>query len=282
MFLRKSQSNFTAFAITILLLSQIGKIAYADSDQTAAALTNFSFASYLGTGFYTTSGQRVFVLQLPLDYTIKPKTDTEAGILLKLPLTFGIINFSGLDSEELPNINDIDTITFLPGIEYQYPVTPDWTIAPFADYGFARDFNNDENILIVGVGIKSYLDFHFEDSMFTLGNRFLYARENTKNPVNDSDYSLIETGLNYRVASDHLFENAPLYGNLYYINLYYPNELVFFENTQKPIRVGVEHEIGITVSNMSDFLFFEKPQIGFGIRVGKEITVYRIIFGAPF
>jgi len=280
--LRKSQIYLAAFSVLLLLLSSAGNKLLATEHTSSVGLTNYSFASYLGTGFYTTSGQRVFVLQLPLDYTIKQGTDTEAGVLLKLPVTIGIVNFDNIDIEQLPDANDVTTLTFLPGIEYQYPVTKNWTVSPFADYGFARDFNNDENVLIVGIGVKSYLDFHLEDSLVTLGNRFLYARERSKNSSNDSDYSLVETGLNYRFIDNSLTDNDTTYTNLYYINFYYPNDLVFLERTQNPVRVGLEHEVGITLSNLPDFLFFEKPQIGLGVRFGNDINVYRLIFGAPF
>ena len=245
-------------------------------------LTSFAFASYLGTGFYTTSGQNVFVLQMPFEHIIKEKTDTEAGWVLKLPITLGFINFDSILIEELPEINDVGTITFLPGLEYQYPVTPNWTLIPFADYGFARELDTTSNVLITGVGIKSYYNVHFDKAMFTLGNRFLYAREQSEDSSSDADYSLIETGLNYRVTSDYSFGDKPLYSNLYYINFYYPNNLVFFEQTPNPIRVGVEHEVGITLSNIPDFLFFEKPQIGVGVRFGNNLKVYRLVFGMPF
>jgi hypothetical protein len=281
-FLRKLQTYVITFAVFILLLLSAEKNLFAAEHTSSVGLTNFSFASYLGTGFYVTSGQKVFVLQLPLDYTIKPITDTEAGVLLKLPITIGFINFESIDIEELPVANDLTTLTFLPGIEYQYPVTPNWTVSPFADYGFARDFNNDDNVLIIGMGVKSHLNFHFDSSMITLGNRFLYARERSRISDNDSDYSLVETGLNYRFIDDSLSDNDTTYTNLYYINFYYPNNLVFLERTPNPVRVGIEHEVGVTLSNMPDFLFFEKPQLGLGVRFGNNINVYRIIFGAPF
>jgi hypothetical protein len=268
--------------ISVLLFSLIltGKNGFAATDPSTVGLTNYAFASYLGNGFYTTSGQRVFVLQIPLKHTIKELSEDEAGIVLKLPLTFGIVDFEAL--ENIPEVNDITTMTFLPGLEYQYPVTPDWTLSPFFDYGFARDFNNAENVLITGIGIKSYFDFTVYESSFTLGNRFLYAREQSKTKASNSDYSLIETGLNYRVDSDYVFSNGPLQSNLYYLNLYYPNNLVFLEQTDNPIRVGVEHEVGITISNIPDFLFFDSPQIGLGVRVGGDVNVYRLVFGAPF
>jgi len=282
-FLKKLQANLIALPIVILLFSfMVNNIYAAEDDSGSFGLTSFAFASYLGTGFYTTSGQNVFVLQAPFEHVIKEKTNTEAGWVLKLPITIGFINFDKLDIEELPELSDVGTITFLPGLEFQYPVTSNWTLIPFADYGFARELNTTSNVLITGVGIKSYFNAHFDKAMFTLGNRFLYAREQSKSASNAHDYSLIETGLNYRVTSDYSFTGEHLYTNLYYINFYYPNNLVFFEQTDNPIRVGVEHEIGITLSNIPDFLFFEKPQIGIGVRLGNNVKVYRLVFGTPF
>jgi hypothetical protein len=256
--------------------------AQAADDDGSFGLTSFAFASYLGTGFYTTSGQNVFVLQMPFEHIIKEKTETEAGWKLKLPITVGFINFENLNSEELPELNDVGTITFLPGLAYQYPVTRNWTLTPFVDYGFARELAYTSNILIIGSGLKSTFNVHFEESMFTLGNRFLYAREQSEGASSDADYSLIETGLNYRVTSTFFFDDEPIYSNLYYINFYYPNNLVFFEQTENPVRVGIEHEVGITISNIPDFLFFEKPELGMGVRFGNDLKVYRLVFGAPF
>ena len=280
--LRKLQACHPALQFaTLFILSMTGH-AYAADDDGSFGLTSFAFASYLGTGFYTTSGQNVFVLQVPFKHIIKEKTDSEAGWALKLPVTFGIINFDSILIEEIPGLSDVGTMTFLPGLEYQYPVTPNWTLIPFADYGFARELNYTSNVLITGAGIKSYYNVHFEDAMFTLGNRFLYAREHNKETSSNADYSLIETGLNYRITSSFFFDDEPVYSNLYYINFYYPNDLVFFEQTANPIRVGIEHEIGITISNIPDFLFFEKPQLGLGVRLGNNVKVYRLVFGMPF
>jgi len=266
-----------------LLSGFIGNNIYAsEHDGGSFGLTSFAFSSYLGTGFYTTSGQNVFVLQMPFEHVIKEKTEDEAGWVLNLPVTIGFINFDSLKVEQLPGVNDVGTITFLPGLEYRYPMTPNWTLIPFADYGFARELDATSNVLITGTGIKSYFDVHFDNAKFTLGNRFLYARERSEDFSSASSYSLLETGLNLRVASNFSFTGEPLYSNFYYINFYYPNDLVFFEQTPNPIKVGIEHEIGITLSNIPDFLFFEKPQIGIGVRFGNNINVYRLVFGAPF
>ncbi len=280
---RKFQIKRFAQSVFVLLFYFSINNAYASEHQNGSfGLTSFAFASYLGTGFYTTSGQNVFVLQMPFEHTIIEKTDVDAGWVLKLPLTLGFINFDSLQLEELPGVNDVGTITFLPGLEYQYPVTPNWTIIPFADYGFARELDTTSNVLITGTGIKSYFDIYFDNAKFTLGNRLLYAREQSKDFSSASSYSLLETGLNLRIDNVISFIDKPLYSSFYYINFYYPNNLVFFEQTPNPIKIGIEHEVGITFSNMPDFFFFKDPQIGIGVRFGNNVNVYRIVFGTPF
>lgn len=276
------KANLIILYVALLLSSRTGNIEAAESVSNAVGLTNFAFSNYLGSGFYTTSGQNVFVLQIPLDYTIKQKTATEAGWLLKLPITIGFYNFDKDITQNAPGITDIGTLTFLPGIEYQRPITPDWSVTPFADYGFAQDLSSTENILVIGAGVKSYYDFHMRNNILTLGNRFLYARAGSKRSNTSADYALIETGLNYRVASGFSFNDKPFYTNFYYINFYYPNTLVFLEETKNPIRVGIENEVGITLSNLPDFLFFDNPQIGLGVRFGNGVNVYRLVFGMPF
>ncbi len=277
-----SRNTVTILALYTALLLTLNSRAEVTQLDSTVGLTNFAFASYLGTGIYTTSNQTVFVIQMPFEHTIKAKTDTEAGWVLNLPVTFGLLNFKNINIDNVPDLNSVGTLTFLPGIEYQYPVTPDWTLIPFFDYGFARDLSNTANILVVGTGIKSYAEFRHRGNTLTLGNKFLYARERTKDFNIDADYSLIETGLDYKINTDFIFSNRHMQLSLYYINYFYPNNLIFLEQTSNPIRIGTENEIGFTISNLPDFLFFEKPQLGLGIRNGNGVNVYRLVFGMPF
>ena len=219
---------------------------------------------------------------MPFKHIIKEETDQEAGWRLNLPITLGFINFSDLDIENLPELDDVGTITFLPGIEYRRKITDNWTLIPFADYGFARELNHTNNVLIIGAGIKSYADFDLKGAVLTLGNRFLYARESTKDSENNSDYTLVETGLNFRLDHTSSIGGKDVHLNIYYINHYYPDDLIFLDRTTSPIRIGVENEVGFTFSSMPDFLFFSDVHLGFGVRIGNDLKVYRLLFSAPF
>jgi hypothetical protein len=281
-FLRNSTARLISIPGFAVLIFIFCKSAFATEEGSIFGVHNFAFSNYLGTGFYTTSGQNVFVIQFPFDHTIVEKTDSEAGWLLNLPITIGLVNFDDSRLDDLPDIDDVTTLTFVPGIEYHYPMSSDWTLIPFIDYGFARDFNHTSNVLITGIGVKSYANFHINKTVLTLGNRFLHARQKSSDDNDASDYSLIETGLNYRLNNELSFNNHSINTNLYYVNYYYPDSLIFFERTPNPIILGVANEIGITFSNLPDFLFFDDPELGFGVRYSGDINVYRIVFGAPF
>jgi len=279
--LRISLAKLLGFHTLALLLITLFQPAYSAEEEGTFGLTNFAFSHYLGTGFYSASGLEVFVIQLPFEHTIKEKTDNSGGWVLNLPFTIGLVNFKNLDLQNLPNIDDVATLSFIPGIEYQHPMTAEWTISYFADYGFARDFNQTSNVLVTGIGVKSKADFILNDSILTLGNSFLYAHEKSTDANASSDYSLLKTGLNHRFASDYI--NLPsVFTNLYYINYYYPDSLVFFDRAPNPIKIGNANEIGATFSNLPGLLFFEDFEIGFGIRFSDDIKVYRVVFGAPF
>ena len=86
-FLKNLQAvTFILPLLAVLSCFFTGVISAAEK-QSTFGITNFAFSSYLGTGFYATSGQEVFVIQIPFQYTIREKTNTEAGWVLNLPLT---------------------------------------------------------------------------------------------------------------------------------------------------------------------------------------------------
>jgi hypothetical protein len=88
-FLRNSTARLISIPSFAVLIFIFCKSAFATEEGGIFGVHNFAFSNYLGTGFYTTSGQNVFVIQFPFDHTIVEKTDSEAGWLLNLPITIG-------------------------------------------------------------------------------------------------------------------------------------------------------------------------------------------------
>lgn len=249
-----------------------------------ADLINFAFARYLGTGFYTTGDSRVFVLQIPLTHTLREidLERRESGYMLRLPLTIGLVDFENIVDGEIPDIEDVGTISLVPGVEYLYPVKSNWSLQPFIDLGLAHDLHNDINVRVFGVGMKSFAWFGHGNNTLLLGNRLLYASENTIDIDGSSDFAVFETGLDYHIPTEMSVLGHFFNVSLYYVNHYYLNDLVFVRILNNPIQLSSSNEFGFTFSLPQVSWLPDDPRLGFGVQISGDIRVYRVVFGMPF
>ncbi len=244
-------------------------------------LLNFAFANYLGSGFYASGGGEVFILKIPLSSTLVEMTDDEAGWVLHYPVILGASNINEIVDGEIPDLDDISTLSVIPGIEYHYPITPYWSLIPFFDLGVARDLSNEVNIRVLGTGVKSFVKFKFDDGWLTLGNRFLFADQESFDQGSHSSFAVIETGLDYNLPTDLTISGSVIYLSFYYINYYYLDDLVLVDFLDDRISLENKNEVGFTVSLPKYAWLPDDSRLGFGIQVTRDNELYRLVFGAP-
>ena len=271
-----------------LLLSLVSALAlYASAvegqDQSEVELVNFAFANYLGTGFYASRGGEVFILRIPLSSTLRPMTSNDPGWVINYPITLGVADIQKIAGGEIsPSLDQVGTASLIPGVEYHYPVIHNWQLIPFIDLGLARDFYNNENIRVLGSGVKSFATFDFNRNRLTLGNRFLYADQKNLEQGGNSNFAVFQTGLDYNIPTDFTFHGSFIDFSFYYINYYYLKDLVLVDALDNPISLENKNEIGFTVSLPEYTWLPESPRVGFGVQVTKNARLYRIVFGMPF
>jgi len=258
-------------------------------DESEAELTNFAFSNYLGTGFYASDSGDVFILRIPMSTTLRPMTDNEAGWVFRYPVTLGISNISDnddsqstIDVDDIPDLNDVGTLSIFPGIEYLYPVSPNWQLIPFFDFGIARDFGNKDNIRVLGTGIKSFVTFHLDGKWLTLGNRLLYAQQENFDGASHSDFAVFETGLDYNIPTKTTINGSTINVSFYYINYYYLEDLILTDFLDDRISLQNKNEFGFTVSLPKYSWLPDNSRLGLGVQVTKDDDLYRLVFGAPF
>jgi hypothetical protein len=251
-------------------------------DESEAELINFAFANYLGTGFYTSGGGDVFILRIPLSTTLRPMTSNDPGWVITYPMTFGIANIDQIIDGETPTLDNVGTISVIPGIEYHYPVSYNWRLIPFFDLGIARDLANNVNIRVLGTGAKSFFTFDFDRNRLTLGNRFLYADQKNFEKPRHSNFAVFETALDYNIPTDWIIHGSYIDISFYYINYYYLKDLVLIDTLEKSISLENKNEIGFTFSVPNYSWLPDNTRLGFGIQFTKDADLYRIVFGMPF
>ena len=245
-------------------------------------LVNFAFSNYLGSGFYASGERTVFILKVPLETTLVPMTSNDPGWVIKYPVSIGVTNFEEIVNGTVPELDDVGTVSIVPGIEYHYPVMNNWKLVPFFDLGIARDYNNNDNVRVLGTGAMSYATFDFGRNRLTLGNRFLYADAMNLETTRRSHFSVFETGLDYNIPTDFTIHGSYIDFSLYYINYFYLQDLVILEVLDNPISLQNKNELGFTVS-LPDYAWLpDSARLGLGVQFTSETRLYRLLFGMPF
>lgn len=245
---------------------------------------NYSFATYLGTGIYKAGDQNVQVYQIPLSYQLQAVDAENYGIKINVPLTIGYfgIDTSDIIDDGLPD--NVSTYSIVPGIEFTVPVSLNWQLSPFADYGFSTNNENGETYTIYSYGLKSRYNFSIDQYQLILGNNLLYAKQESDDGSNDSDFASFETGLDFRLPEFKIFNAHLADFSFYYVNFRYFDNLEFLRPANRPVDVTIQHEIGFTfgVKLQEKYRYLDIPRIGLGYRKGDGLSVFRIVLGMPF
>jgi hypothetical protein len=266
----------TVFCLLIVVSNARGQ------EESEVEQINFSFGNYLGTGFYTSGGGEVFILRIPLSTTLRPMTSNDPGWIVNYPVTVGVANIDRIVDGEQPDLDDVGTISLVPGLEYHYPVLHNWQLVPFFDLGIARDLSNNVNIRVLGTGAKSFATFDFNRNRLTLGNRFLYADQRNLETGKNSNFAVFETALDYNIATDYTIHGTYFDYSFYYINYFYLKDLVVLDNLDNSISLENKNEVGFTF-RLPDYSWLPRSsRLGLGVQITQSGELYRIVFGMPF
>ena len=241
---------------------------------------NWAFAVHLGTGIYSASGRAVQVYTLPFSYTFRDAKDYNWGFKVKFPVTFGLYDFDF--SEFFPDLSiDVQTLSILPGVEFEYPVNDYWSLMPFADLGIGKDFSGGDITYIYSTGIKSLVIFPWKVFECRFGNKFLFAGYDTPEANLSDNFRSFETGLDLRHPLWFTLRGHPMNWSVYYVNYLYSN-LEFVSFLSDDFTVDVQNEFGVTVGTSDKFWWSGNPRLGLGYRFGPNFYAIRIVFGMPF
>jgi hypothetical protein len=245
---------------------------------------NYAYANYLGTGFYTAADRAVQVYHLPFRYILRDASIDKSGLRLRLPLTIGFLDFDLPDAID-PNLpSKIETLTFVPGIQYIHQVNDRWSLSPFIDLGIGHDFETDNNAYVYGAGVNSLLVFRYTSFNLEIYNEFLFAGNTTDVNNVRNEFSRFQTGINFQFPLKRKAWDRNSAVSVYYLNYLYFNRLEFFRYLNDPIEVAVQNEVGITFDASPDMKLLGIPfsRVGLGYRFGNKVNVVRLVFGIPF
>lgn len=248
------------------------------AQQSSDGIINYSYASWIGTGYYRIEDRTIWILRSPItSYTLREAEGKKWGIELLFPITLGY------DQIESAN-EDIGSISFVPGVSFAYKVIENWQLKPYGQIGVGTDFNRGDTNLIWGYGIKSLASFSLNTSVIELGNSLRFADHSDSGKGGDNGFSMWEIGLNYRTpVGFNLFERQ---NSMSFYTIYkgFMNELEFVNVLDENTSINRLITFGVVLGVESPIKILGIPFSGGGITYtyGDGFSGIGFTTGFPF
>ena len=142
---------------------------------------HWAYSSYFGTGWYQVDGDRdVFVLRTtPRRELREPGLDDDGvrtiGIELIFPITAGLDRFDLDDLPEAVDLDNLASLSLIPGINITIPINKRWSLRPFAAAGWGSILNGSESAWTYWAGVKSRYAFQNGNLNWALVNSATYV-----------------------------------------------------------------------------------------------------------
>jgi len=244
---------------------------------------HYSFSALLGTGYYTVGDRQVAVLRAPISYRIRA-TDglKKPGIRIKVPVTVGLHNFEIDDIPDL-RLDDLVTMTVMPGVEFNYQINDRWAVDPAVHIGYGRDMTNDDSSFLWGANVRSRYEFNLTKPALTLGSEALYAGYNPDTGSSDSIVRL-SVGLDARIPTGWSIGNNHMFIGTHAIGFYYPVSLRFPKIDRERYKTNTELEFGLALGRDPpfDILGLEFDRIGLAYRFSDVTSSIILNTSFPF
>ena len=237
---------------------------------------NYAYSSWIGSGFYKLEDRTVYLLRAPFSYTLREADTQNWGLEVLLPATIGFH-----DNED----GNVGTLTFVPGLRFNYPVLDNWWLKPFGQFGFGKDFSGSDIAWIYGAGIKSLATFDLKSSELDFGTAFTWAAQNQSGGGSDNGFSMVEIGLNSRWPTNFTVLDRKSDLNLFFVYTEFVNDLDF-ERAQKDNKnIHRLYKFGIALSSEEKYPIlglFDLRGGGVDVTFGKGYFGMGLTTGFPF
>ncbi|HSO07087.1 MAG TPA: hypothetical protein VLW45_07600 [Pelomicrobium sp.] len=272
--------SFGAALAALVLLVAAWPVAHAQT-ATGASAFNWYYATAFGTGVYRVGGVDVVALKLPFAHTLRPTGPDQWGVRLALPVTIAGADVG--EESDVPGLPDhLASIAFVPGIEVEIPLRPEWTLTPYLNAGVGREFLDGSSATIGIAGVRSRYRFPAFGRDAYLGNALVYSRTWTSGP--DDALALFIAGLNVAAFDGPDVGNRAtrIWGHAIYYG--YFNDLEFVLPDSEVVALRNEYELAVSLIPRKpwDVLGFELDAVGLGYRFSNETQGITLFTSFPF
>jgi len=251
----------------------------ADAQTGTPPATPLLFA--LGMSDSTVSNGTVNDVRIPIGYTIIQPDKRGWGLRLRLIVYAGIYDLNFANAADL-NLR-FQSLAATPGVEFLVPVGKGWTLKPFTEIGYARDFDQDVDFGVWSVGMRTLTEWQQREVRFRLGTMVQYLSTFQADLELSDDFFELLVGLDVGFPLGFEISGNQAYLSPYAIRRQYIDALLARPDAE-PIRIQYDNEIGLAFGTRPriKLWFITLPRIGIAYRWGPNIDGWRLSFGFPF
>ncbi|UCH48411.1 MAG: hypothetical protein JSU95_00910 [Betaproteobacteria bacterium] len=268
----------------LFLVAACNANAQTDAAADEQQLFNWYYAAIYGTGVYRAGDRTVAVLQAPLSFTLRERSDEQWGLRLTLPVSLGFYDFDFDDLVDQGLPDRVSTISVLPGLELNRYITARWLLRPYFAAGAGWEIGGDEAAWIYDLGARSR--FRLGDdrgTRFSLVNWLSLAGYKPSGGSRET-LSLFAIGVDVEVPTGKTMFGRPITVSILPIYYYYFTELNFAEFTDPENNVREEGEIALSLLAEHPFrvLGINVDRFGIAIRTSADVSGFRLFTSLPF
>jgi hypothetical protein len=245
-------------------------------------LFDWYYSAVFGTGSYRIGERDVFVVTAPYTDTWREASKDKYQVIYTLPVTLGFYDYTVDNISNLEIPSDVATLTFLPGVHYVIPFSDDWTVKPFVNIGYGKEFAGGEGAWIYSVGARSFYRIRNDHWRIALGSALYYAG-NTRDDKTDMGFAAFETALDISHETKMQYDGQRVYlGG--YAAIYLFSNLEFIQSDESTFEIHDQYEIGLTMSTRNEMriLGLSMERIGIGYLTSSGFRAWRLVFSFPY
>jgi hypothetical protein len=244
-----------------------------DPDETI----NYAFDYSYGFGTYEVTDHRVTLLQVPVSFTLRSLEKYNWGIRLRVSGVLAIYDFTTIEEFE---IEQIRSVTLVPGIEFLFPTGSRSLLRPHLDIGVAKP-EGGSAIPLSAAGVRWEFVTNWRRWEIGVEPRLQFGLSRTDSEKDDEGFGDLGAYLDARYPFwFQISRHQPDWG-VYFESGWLFNELTFLTVTGGQRRIDQQYEIGVTLGfrDRAKIWFVTLPRIGVGYRFGGGMSGIRIRIG---
>lgn len=141
----------------------------------------WAYSAYFGTGAYEfDDGETSYIFRVAPSWRIREASLDEhgqrmIGWRIRVPIAFGLHEFDTSELISAVSLDNVSTLTAVPGVEFDIPMTERWSLRPFAALGWGAQLGGDSSAWVYWGGLKSRFTFSADGFDWAIVNALTYS-----------------------------------------------------------------------------------------------------------